>query len=256
MEDRKTILKTYVGSIASNLYIDPEEDEMFGTCDIDTMEFYVFPKNYYLSLDAYHRNKSSFDYKYDKYDNVGHELRKAVYLLQKGNPNMLATLFAKDDQYIELTEGGFKLIGNRDLFLSATNVRDRFKGYAHSQLKRITSGAYKGYMGEKRKKIVDKFGYDTKNARTLIKLLYEAKELLKNGTLTVFKEGDIRKLLMDIKFGKYSLQDIKVMSEDLSSEVDAAYNNTVLPEKIDKDKVNKLLIEILELEVFNQKPIY
>ena len=54
--------------------------------------------------------------------------------------------------------------------------------------------ACKGYMGEKRKRLVEKFGYDTKNASHLIRLLRMGMEFLVDGELHVERE-DAKELL-------------------------------------------------------------
>ena len=249
---RKTIYKCHVGSIAHNLYVAPSMDKEFGTCDKDYMEFYVYDKDYYLGLDGYHRRGDTFELKKGDVDLVGHELRKAFDLMLKGNPNILVTLFNDPSNYIELTDGAKMILHNRSLFLSARNMKMRFAGYAYSQLHRMQKAEYAGYMGKKRKAIVDKYGYDTKNAMTLVRLLQEGIELLKTGKLVIYKTGTTRDFLLDIKRAKFTLKEVQEMADNLFADLDKAYSESVLPELLNGRKINKLLIDILDIEVFSK----
>lgn len=250
MENKKTIYKCFIGSISHNLYIPASMDAEFGTCDKDIMEIFAYDKSYYLGLDGYHRKGDTKHWiKKDK-DFVGHELRKAIALMAGGNPNMLVPLFTRKEHIVDVSKGGRLLLMNRELFLGADNIRKKFCGYAYSQLHRMTKHNFEGYMGDKRKAIVEKYGYDTKNAMTLIRLLDEGIELLQTGELTVYKEGKERDLLMDIKRAKLKLDVIKVMAERRFEKMKEAYSKTILPKKVDMKKIDKLLRNILEFDVF------
>lgn len=248
--EKKTILEGYCGSIAHNLHIPREADDVFGIDDVDIFNIYCFPIEYYLSLEAYYKSKETDNFKMAENDNVGYEIKKAVHLLAQCNPNMFTYLYLKPEHYLHISEGGKLLLEKRDLFLGKKRIRDGFCGYAHDQLFRMRGGAYKGYMGEKRKKIVDKYGYDTKNAVTLIRLLRSGKELLDTGTLQVFRTTD-REELLEIKKGKYSLDEIQNMADKEFKEIDNAYYKSKLPEENSKQKINELLVDIMNIE-FNQ----
>jgi len=213
------------------------------------MEFFAYDKKYYLGLGGYYYDGDTIEDKHDDIDSVGHEIRKAIDLLKKGNPNLLVTLFNDPSSYLELSTGGKLLLNNKELFVGANNIKNRFIGYANSQIYRMQKGSYKGFMGAKRKRIVDKYGYDTKNAMTLIRLLQEGIELLTTGNLTIRKEGEERQLLIDIKCAKYKLEEIKEMSNKLFTGLETAYEKTSLPKTLNDGKIDDLLNKILELEL-------
>lgn len=102
---------------------------------------------------------------------------------------------------------------------------------------------FSGYMGEKRKNMVLKYGYDVKNASHLIRLLRMGKEFFEQGTLNVFREHDAEEL-KDIKKGQYSLDQIKVMAEELFEKTKIAKDNSSLPEKADRKQIDALLVSI------------
>ena len=203
-----------------------------------------------MGLDGYNKTNETIQTVNGEFDEVKHELRKAFKLLAQGNPNVLVTLFNPESNFLQVTEGGRLLIENREKFLCTPNVYMRFMGFANSQLHRMIRFEYRGFMGDKRKKIVEKYGYDTKNAMTMIRLLDEGYELLTTGNLTIRKEGAIRQLLMDIKMAKYKLEDIQKMAEDYMFKLKDAKIKTVLHDKLDMEYLNLLLKQILEVEVF------
>lgn len=248
----KTIYKTYFGSKAHGLYMDESEYGEFATCDIDIMEFFTYDLKWYLSRRSLltPNSRLTLTEKSGEYDIVKHELRKGIDLLVKGNPNMLVMLFTSEDNILKVSKGGNLLRLNRELFLSKLNIKERFKGYAYDQLSRLQREVFKGYMGDKRKKIVEKFGYDTKNAMTLIRLLHEAVEVLKTGNITVDKiQNGMRDYFIDIKIGKWSLDKIKHEAELLSKEVDRLYTTSSLPELADNQAIDILSQEIFKIDV-------
>lgn len=250
--NQTTILSGYRGSIAHNLHIPREADDVYGIDDEDTFRLYSFPIEYYVSLEGYSKVKENEELKEDKLDHVGYEIRKAFHLLAACNPNVLTYLYNRPEHYTEISEGGQMMIDNRQMFLAKKRVKEAFCGYAFSQLQRMQTGAYKGYMGEKRKKIVDLYGYDTKNATTLIRLLRQGREMLEYGELKVFRDED-RDFLLEIKKGKYSVAEIHEMQDEEYKKVQEAYEKSKLPEENNKQAINELLIKVLKTTDLNFK---
>lgn len=243
--DKKTILAGYRGSYAHNTYLSPKEDKEWGTCDLDMFEIFRYPKEYYLSLESWGGKKDVEEKVEGELDIVGYDIRKAFHLLSQSNPNVITWLFNRRNMYSTVSDEGELILENRQLFLSKNNVRDRFVGYAYGQLKRMTTGAFNGYMGDKRKKIVKKVGYDTKNAMTLFKLLRWGKEFLLTGSANIYRVDD-RDFLLDVKRGKLTLPTIHKLVDQEMQLMDKAFEKSVLPEKVNMVKINELLIKILE----------
>lgn len=110
-----------------------------------------------------------------------------------------------------------------------------------SYLKHHFSG---GYMGKKRKELVQKFHFDCKNAAHMIRLLRMCMEFLKDGELYV-KRHDAQQLL-EIKHGEWTLQQVKDEADRLFKLCDTAYLNSNLPKSPDKVKINELSIDIVK----------
>lgn len=100
-----------------------------------------------------------------------------------------------------------------------------------------------GYMGDKRKHLVLEHGYDTKNAAHLIRLLRMCVEFMKTGEIIVLRP-DAEELL-NIKRGKWTLDQIKGHAADLFAAAKSAKSSSSLPDEPDRDKVEKLLVGIL-----------
>lgn len=112
------------------------------------------------------------------------------------------------------------------------------------QYNEVRSKYFSGYMGEKRKNNVLRFGYDTKNAAHLIRLLYMCYEFLETGKFVV-KHPEAQ-LYIDIKQGKYPLKQIQLDANNMFEDIKRRFDKCTFPERPDKEKIEKLLVGILE----------
>lgn len=251
----------YRGSIAHNMYVpslDPDSID-----DIDLIGGVVAPENCYLGLKSW-GSRGTKEIK-TKYDCVFYEIKKLISLLLQGNPNVLSLLWLNQEHILHMDESFASLWCNRSWFVGK-HIYKPFAGYASSQLARMESSTaelkargmhpnHKGffydrpenlcYLGEKRKRLVLKHGYDTKNAAHLIRLLRMCVEFLENGYLRVYRKKD-RTELLNIKKGRYSLEKVKSMAYDLFQEAKDAYENSKLPEGPNYDKVEAWLVHQLK----------
>jgi predicted nucleotidyltransferase len=238
--DKYCILHVYRGSIAHGMYIPNSDPISFD--DKDTMAVSVFPKEYYLGLKTY-GSRGTREIKRDEWDIVIYEVKKAISLLAIGNPNVLSMLWVSDEYIIKQSKAGSLLRQNRSLFVGK-HVYQSFTGYAYSQLHRMTNCKFEGYMGEKRKNLVNKFGYDTKNAAHLIRLLRMGIEFLTDGELYVKREDASQ--LLEIKHGKWTLEQVQKESERLFANAEEAYIHSKLPTGVNQDMVSMLCVNIIE----------
>lgn len=231
------ILLGYRGSIAHNMYVPNSDPNSLD--DIDLMGIFLFKPEEYVGI---FNKKETIEKFIDKYDMVFYEFRKFVRLLLKSNPNVLGMLWLKDNQYLFNTDIGRLLINNRDIFSSKLAYKS-FTGYAYSQLKRMTHHSFEGYMGKKRKALVEKYSFDTKNASHCIRLLKMSVEFLSSGELNVFRHD--APMLLEIKRGEWSLEQVKNEAKRLFNLADEAYVRSKLPEKPDYRKANEIVMEVL-----------
>jgi predicted nucleotidyltransferase len=177
-----------------------------------------------------------------EWDSTIYEIRKMINLLLKCNPNVLSLLWLPEELWVIRTPLGQKLLDNRGLFVSKAAYHS-FVGYSNGQLKRMT-GISTGLLGRKRKELVEAFGYDTKNASHLIRLLRLGIEFLTEGSVKVVRSDAVE--LLEIKQGKWSLEKVQRESEDLFRLAREAYVRSPLPPEPDHFNAEKLLIEIIE----------
>lgn len=235
------ILHGYRGSIAHGMY--EPNSEPGSIDDKDTMAVCVPPRGYYYGLSEF-GSRGTREIVDDPWDIVIYEARKMVRLLAQGNPNVLALLWLSPNLYIRKTPAGQLLLDKRDLFIGR-HVYKPFIGYATQQLYKMEHGAHRGYMGEKRKALVEQHGYDTKNAAHLIRLLRMGIEFLRDGELNVDRGGYDAQDLLAIKHGEWSLERIKAEADRLFKRAEDVADRSTLPVRPDRDKVNELCVRIV-----------
>ena len=218
MKPDNIILEGVTGSVAYGL--DTENS------DIDIKGIYLAPTDKVLSLN-WNYDKQTKDH-VDP-DWVYHEVQKFIHLAKNSNPTILELLFLED--YTVLTPVGKLLVDNRHLFLSQL-ARKKYGGYALSQAKSLATnnGKYGNGRGNR---------YE-KHTRHCFRLLYQGRELLETGNLTVRVTPQVREELFAI--GKLPPSEVVTMFEEKFKEFDTI--ESVLPERVDEVAINNLLLQI------------
>ena len=240
----KTILLGYVGSTSHGTYIPKNDPECID--DIDLLGIAVGSDKVYYGLGGTREEREQKEVKLNEWDSVVYEIRKAFRLLLQQNPNIMALLWLQEKDYIYISPTGKMILDNRNLFVSKQAYHSSI-GYAYGQLHRMTHNACEGYMGAKRKQLVEKFGFDCKNAAHLIRLLRMGIEYLGDGTLRVFREDACE--LKEIKSGGWELERVQKEAERLFVLAQEAFVRSTLPAFPDKEKAEQLLITILKKEL-------
>lgn len=219
MKPQNIILEGVTGSKAYGLdHADSDED---------IKGIYVAPTSEILSLPSL-QPKDTIDH-VDP-DWVYHEIGKYISLALKCNPTVTELLWLEG--YRVLTKQGHMLVDNRHLFLSTPYVKNAYTGYCFSQAHKLVARG--GTYGNGRNK---RFA---KHTRHLLRLLYQGRELLETGHLTVRVTTEIREEL----FAAGELPPEKVIDR-FSDEIKGFDQiQSVLPDKPDIEGVNKLLIRI------------
>jgi hypothetical protein len=98
-------------------------------------------------------------------------------------------------------------------------------------------------LGEKRKKLVDMYGYDVKSACHTVRLLYQGIELLRDHHLTF--PSPQRDLLLKIRNGNMKLVEIETIIDDLEIQLNESFNMSKLPEVPDINQINNKYCKIV-----------
>lgn len=217
------ILEGVTGSVAYGLNTE--------SSDVDIKGVYLLPTRQVLSM-KFDPNKTTVD-NADP-DWVYHEVGKFMKLVMKGNPTVTELLYLND--YTHLSEVGKLLVDNRDAFLSNAAISNAYRGYAFSQAKKLNNRTEQGLDGYDNS-LKNRFA---KHTRHCFRLLMQARQLLETGTLEVKVTPEQREYLF--MMGEKSADE--VVEEFMRQ--DAEFDNivSVLPDKPDTDRLNKLLYEI------------
>ena len=227
-----SIVLCYRGSLAHGTYRAGQYD------DKDVFGIALPPPEWFFSLKTFEQ----FEMKFHMWDVLIYDFRKFIRLLMKANPNVLSALWTPDDTILRDTDVFRELVKERNIF-SSKRIYKSFCGYSQAQLHKMEHTAYKGYMGEKRKALVDQFGYDCKNAAHLIRLQRQGTEFLETGELKV-RRNDADQLIQ-IKTGQWSIEKVKKEAEKGFIRMENAYKRSTLPDDIDEEKINEMVFVIL-----------
>lgn len=85
-----------------------------------------------------------------------------------------------------------------------------------------------------------------KHAMHLIRLYFTCLDILEKGELITYRENDLD-LLKSIRNGEMSLEDIFKLVDELDEKLMKAYSNTKLPDNCDEEEIEKILLDIYEL---------
>lgn len=235
---RHAILIGKRGSEAHGTYTPPANPDSID--DRDIMGVCIPPLDFYYGT----RRWDGADAIKGCWDVVLYGVQKFISLLCQQNPNLLCMLWLHPDDYLLVSPEGQAILDSREMFRSRRRAYDSFVGYANGQLRRMTHfGAYQGYMGAKRKELVDRHGYDTKNAAHLVRLLRVGIEYMREQRINVRRTHDLAQILA-IKRGEWSLDRVLELADRLFAEARDAYEHSAMPDAIDEEAVNRIAVEI------------
>lgn len=230
-----SILTTYRGSIAHGMWRPNTDVNSYD--DVDLQAVVIPSEPYYVGLKEF-GSKGTKIIQHGPWDINYYEARKAVRLMAKGNANLLAMLWVEPAHILSSTSAGALLLQNRDLFLTKAIYRP-LDGYAHGQMEDMKKKEFFGYMGDRRKKLVDQFGYDPKAAAHLIRLLRMGVTVFEEGYFEVYRHRDAEEL-MAIKRGVWTHERVLDEAAHWFERMKIACVNSSLPEEPDWEKVSAL----------------
>ncbi len=232
------ILKLRTGSVMYGTNT-PESDEDFNGIFIPTKE-YVLGTKRVEQVELSQKRSKSIRNRPGDVDYTVYSLIKFIELAQANNPNIIEFFYAPQHCIIECNEFGQRLIESRDLFLSK-KAYHTFKGYSYAQRKKLE---IKKENMTGRTELAEKFGYDTKFASHLIRLLLECQQALVEHTITLPLPQN--NLVRDIKLGRYSLEWVMNKADEIEKLVDQSYISSTLQYTANFEEINKLQISLIE----------
>jgi predicted nucleotidyltransferase len=103
---------------------------------------------------------------------------------------------------------------------------------------------WKDGRNAKRSELEAKYGYDTKHAMHLVRLMRMATEIL-DGKGVIVKRPDAQELL-SIRNGSWTYDDLMSWAYAMDGALNVSYQNSKLPHGPDRDKIDDLLVNIID----------
>lgn len=105
---------------------------------------------------------------------------------------------------------------------------------------------WKKHRNEARGTLEEQFGYDTKHAMHLVRLLNMGEEILDRGEVNVLRPD--ASLLLDIRNGKWTYDEVVQFAEAKDAHIrEVLYKTSMLPKVPDLEYASKLLIEVQDM---------
>lgn len=176
-------------------------------------------------------------------DVVQYELHKFARLMLAFNPNVAPLLYLPERCYVKVHPAGRMLLDNRNLFESK-RVFDTFNGFAKSQMHKVRD-KITGKLGQKRKDLIAKYGYDTKFAMHTIRILRMGIEFAMTGVMNVDRTNIDAEELKAIKTGAWTEEYFFERAEGLLAVFDSLKADTEIPKEPNFKAVNELVMFII-----------
>lgn len=211
---------------------------MFGQKTGKMLTFGPPPKGFEQAQEHHVIDQDANAGKGKEYDLNIYNIVKYFQLCWDNNPNMIDSLYTPENCVVHCTQVGRMVRDARKMFLSK-RVWIKFRGYAHSQLKKMND---KNPEGD-RIHIVEKFGYDVKFAYHLIRLFDECEQLLTEGDMDIQRA---REMMKSIRRGEWTADEVRKWVMEKERNLETVYANCSLPEEAPFEPLRQLLMNCLE----------
>lgn len=155
-------------------------------------------------------------------------------------------LYKTDMQY-ETFDHLFTLNTNSDVERRELGVPEFILKFNKEEYKRCKEVWHNYWTWKKernvsRSELEEQFGYDTKHAMHLVRLLRMGKEILTDGVVNVLRPDASE--LLDIRNGKLTYEEIVEYAEQMDNEIrNVHYKNAVIPSRVDVKVATEILFE-------------
>lgn len=171
-------------------------------------------------------------------------LRKYLRLACNGNPTVLNLLFVPPS-FRHIDSALAEELRSLTPHIVSKEAGKRYFGYMTAQRERLL-----GIRGQKRSgytrrlKYQSESGFDTKYAMHLCRLAVQGIELLQRGKITFPIPEPDHSMLLEIRYGRWSLDEVVEWSQILQKTLREAEESSPLPEHPDRETVNNWLTGI------------
>lgn len=174
-----------------------------------------------------------------QYDLAIYSIVKYFDIMLECNPNMIDSLFVPRRCVLFSTPIGEMVRDRRKMFLHK-GAWHKFKGYAYSQLHKIGKA---NKSNPKRAANVEAYGYDTKFAYHVVRLLNEVEQIMIEHDLDITRN---REQLKAIRRGEWTLEYLHEWFEAKEKSLEDVYASSTLRYGPDVEAIRTLLLDCLE----------
>lgn len=174
------------------------------------------------------------------YDLTIYSIVRYFHLVMENNPNMIDALFTPPNWILHSTPLGERVRERRHIFLHK-GCWHKFKGYAYSQLSRLSGERDRSQS--KRRESVEEHGFDVKFAMHCVRLLDEVEQILETGDLVL---GRNKEQLKAIRRGEWTEERVRQHFAEAEPRLQRLYEASSLPWGPDETAIKALLLECLE----------
>ena len=103
---------------------------------------------------------------------------------------------------------------------------------------------WKCKRNETRSELEKLYGYDTKNASHLVRLMEQAKYIMNYGDYNPTLHGVTLQMVKDVRAGKFTYEEILEYGDSVDDELNELYKTTLLPKKADMVRINNLVLKL------------
>lgn len=225
--DKYTILKVRAGSHAYGTNT-PESDEDFRGIIVPPLEYFFGLKNFEQFAPDAHGEHG---------DIVLYDIRKFFQLACAGNPAVLEILKAPRI-VCKISPLRMRHLWNA---LISKHIIKPHLGMSQAHLARITKPGRN--CGIKGRDAIEKFGYNTKDACQVVRVLGQCIDILQTGDLILPRPE--ANFLLAIKQGQFSLSYVQEEVERRIQEVKRLEDESILPDQPNYDFINDWLIKFV-----------
>lgn len=238
-------MEVIMGSVAYGVSNDTSDVDVYGFCIPDRSD--VFPHtvgeiqgfgNQIKKFEQYQQHHVIHPDKPVEYDFTIYGIVKYFQLCMENNPNMIDSLFVPRRCILYSTQVGEIVRENRKMFLHK-GAWHKFKGYAYSQLHKARNSVPTG----NRKDDYEKFGYSTKFAYHVVRLISEVEQILIEHDLDLTRN---REQLKAVRRGEWEIDKLTEYFEEKEKSLEKLYTDSKLQYKPDQNAIKSLLMNCLE----------
>lgn len=224
--------------------------------DLDINGVYIQPVEMVLGIPQPHVDEEGVKHAFDpdvhvwssatdKRKNTAEDVDLNLYSLRKwsnmaasGNTTALEFLFVPNLSTSKPNVWEKYIVPNKDAFLSS-HAGFHFAEFSKAMMKRL-KGEGTGKHGQ-RTETISEFGYDTKAAMHMLRVLEEGRELMETGEITLPRPN--ADFLKRVRNGEFDLGEIEHMYDNRLAALHAARESSRLPAEVDRVRISSLITE-------------